>query len=140
MLNESKSNFWFLSHHHSNFYLLLMHKHCDLDFGYNFLWWNENRNTVLDTFRGGSQTTLTRFWLFFWPPTPLRWHFLPYKRWQKVKIFDYLPTSFCQRSLWTPPCFNYQNKVCCYRLNSTLVVAYIIHQNICSRYCLFFCT
>ena len=24
---------------------------------------------------------------FFWPPTPLRWHFLPNKRWQKVDIF-----------------------------------------------------
>ena len=39
---------------------------------------------------------------FFWPPTPLRWHSLPYKRWQKVCFLDYLPTSSCQRSLWTP--------------------------------------
>ena len=31
---------------------------------------------------------------FFWPPTPLRWHFLRYKRWQKVDILGqptYLP-------------------------------------------------
>ena len=28
---------------------------------------------------------------FFWPPTPLRWHFLPYECWQKVDIFG-LPT------------------------------------------------
>ena len=34
-------------------------------------------------FRRHSQTTLTRFWT----PTPLCWHFLPYKRWQKVDIF-----------------------------------------------------
>ena len=31
---------------------------------------------------------------FFSPPTPLRWHFLWYKRWQKV-------ASSCKRSLWT---------------------------------------
>ena len=37
---------------------------------------------------------------FFWPPTPLRWHFLPYECWQKVNIFG-LPT--CIRSLWTTP-------------------------------------
>ena len=24
---------------------------------------------------------------FFWPPTPLRWQFLRYERWQKVDIF-----------------------------------------------------
>ena len=35
--------------------------------------------------RGRSQTTLTRFWLF-WPPTPLCWHFLWYDCWQKVDI------------------------------------------------------
>ena len=29
--------------------------------------------------------------IFFWSPTPLRWHFLPNKSWQKVKIFG-LPT------------------------------------------------
>ena len=24
---------------------------------------------------------------FFWPPYPLRWHFLPYRNWQKFDIF-----------------------------------------------------
>ena len=27
---------------------------------------------------------------FFWPPTPLCWHFLPYECWQKVEIFGQL--------------------------------------------------
>ena len=36
--------------------------------------------------RGRSQITLTRFWLF-WPPTPLRWHFLSYENWQKGQHF-----------------------------------------------------
>ena len=52
--------------------------------------------------RGRSQTTFTRFG-FFWPPTPLRWHFLWYKRWPKVDIFDHLPPSSCKYSLWTTP-------------------------------------
>ena len=36
--------------------------------------------------RGHSQTTLTRF-VFFWPPTPLRLHFLWYKSLHKVDFF-----------------------------------------------------
>ena len=44
-----------------------------------------------------------QFFGLFWPPTLLRWHFLPYKRWQKVDILDYLPPSSFQRSLWTTP-------------------------------------
>ena len=52
--------------------------------------------------RGRSQTTFTRFG-FFWPPTPLRLHFLWYKSLQKVNFFDHLPPSSCKRSLWTAP-------------------------------------
>ena len=37
------------------------------------------------------KNTLTIFWLF-WPPTPLRWHFLWDKHWQKVDIFG--PSTF----------------------------------------------
>ena len=51
---------------------------------------------------GRSQTTFTRF-VFFWPPNPLRLHFLWYKSLQKVNFFDHLPPSSCKRSLWTPP-------------------------------------
>ena len=40
---------------------------------------------------------------FFWPPTPLRLHFIWYKSLQKVNFFDHLPPSSCKRSLWTPP-------------------------------------
>ena len=40
---------------------------------------------------------------FFWPPTPLRWHFLWYECWQKWTFLDHLPTSSCKRSLWTTP-------------------------------------
>ena len=54
--------------------------------------------------RGRSQTTFTRSG-FFWPPTPLRLHFLWYKSLQKVNFFDHLPPSSCKRSLWTPPNF-----------------------------------
>ena len=43
-------------------------------------------NAISYRLRGRSQTMLTKFWLF-WPPTPLRWHFLWYKHWQKVDIF-----------------------------------------------------
>lgn len=32
--------------------------------------------------------------------SPLRWHLLPYKRWQKVSIFGLLT---CKRSLWMTP-------------------------------------
>ena len=48
----------------------------------------------------------------FWPPIPLRLHFLPYKSWHFLTtyppllvnaLFDYLPTSFCKRTLWTTP-------------------------------------
>ena len=42
---------------------------------------------------------------FFWPPTPLRLHFLWYKSLQKVNFFDHLPPSSCKRSLWTAPNF-----------------------------------
>ena len=64
--------------------------------------WNEQTMRELHTLRGRSQTTFTRF-VFFWPPTPLRLHFLWYKSLQKVNFFDYLPPSSCKRSLWTPP-------------------------------------
>ena len=57
--------------------------------GLNWFWAVWVRATY--TVRGRSQTMLTRFWLF-WSPTPLRWHFLPYKRWQKSTFLDYLPT------------------------------------------------
>ena len=40
---------------------------------------------------------------FFWPPTPLRLHFLWYECLQKVDILDHLPTESCKHSLWTPP-------------------------------------
>ena len=59
-----------------------------------FLEWKE--------IRGRSQTTFTRFG-FFWPPTPLRLHFLLYKGLQKVNFFDHLPPSSCKCSLWTAP-------------------------------------
>ena len=55
--------------------------------------------------RGRSKTTLTRFCLFR-PPTPLRWHFLWYKRWQKVDIFgppNYHGVYLClifEMSIW----------------------------------------
>ena len=52
--------------------------------------------------RGRSQTTFTNFG-FFWPPTPLRLHFLWYESLQKVNFFDHLPPSSCKRSLWTTP-------------------------------------
>ena len=53
--------------------------------------------------RGRSQTTLTRF-LLFWPPTPMHWHFVWYNRWQKSEIFwtTYLPrlvNVVCERTL-----------------------------------------
>ena len=41
---------------------------------------------------------------FFWPSTPLRWHFLPpYECWQKVDLFGSPTPSSCERSLWTAP-------------------------------------
>ena len=40
----------------------------------------------LNSLRGHSQTTLTRFWLFL-TTYPLRWHFLRYECWQKVDTF-----------------------------------------------------
>ena len=52
--------------------------------------------------RGRSQTTFTKFG-FFWPPTPLRLHFLWYESLQKVDFFDHLPPSSCKRSLWMAP-------------------------------------
>ena len=61
------------------------------------------------TLWGRSQTTLTRFCLF-WTPTPLRWHFLPYKSWQNLTFLNYLPTSSCKRSLWTTPlCWSFNS-------------------------------
>ncbi len=54
------------------------------------------------TIRGRSQTTFTKFG-FFWPPTPLRLHFLWYKSLQKVNFFDHLPPSSCKHSLWKAP-------------------------------------
>ena len=62
----------------------------------------------MSSLRGRSQTTFTRFG-FFWPPTPLRLHFLWYKCLQKVDFLDHLPPSSCKRSLWTPPKFIIQN-------------------------------
>jgi len=53
-------------------------------------------------YRGRSQTTFTRFG-FFWPPTPLRLHFLWNKSLQKLNFFDQLPLSSCKRSLWMTP-------------------------------------
>ena len=52
--------------------------------------------------RGRSQTTFTRF-VFFWPPTPLRLHFLWYKSLQKVGFLTTYPPSSCKRSLWMAP-------------------------------------
>ncbi len=52
--------------------------------------------------RGRSQTMFTKFG-FFWPPTPLRLHFLWYESLQKVDFFDHLPPCSCKHSLWTPP-------------------------------------
>ena len=52
--------------------------------------------------RGRSQTTLTGFWPFL-STCPLRWHFLPYKRWKNKIFLDYLPPPpvnvFCERPL-----------------------------------------
>ena len=53
-------------------------------------------------FRGRSQTTFTRFG-FFWPPIPLRLHFLCYKCLKRADFFYNLPPFSCKRSLWTPP-------------------------------------
>ena len=72
-------------------------------------WYHYPLMTYLTTIWGRSQTTFTNYvhklrWQnfgFFWPPTPLSWHFLWYERWQKVDIFG--PPTSCKRSLWTPP-------------------------------------
>ena len=52
-----------------------------------FAWERHKYRTIIILrsywYRGCSQTTLTRFWLFL----TLRWHFLPYERWPKVDIF-----------------------------------------------------
>ena len=45
-----------------------------------------------------------QLFVFFWPPTPLCWHFLPYKRWQKSQHFwtSYPPllvNVVCKRQL-----------------------------------------
>ena len=49
---------------------------------------------------GRSQTTLTSFWPFL-TTYPLRWHFLPYKRWQKRDISGLPPlvNVVCERLL-----------------------------------------
>ena len=51
---------------------------------------------------GRSQTTFTRF-VFFWPPTPLRLHFLRYKSLQKVDFMTTYPPTLvnvvCERPL-----------------------------------------
>ena len=39
----------------------------------------------------------------FWPPTPVRLHFLWYKSLRKVDFFDHLPPTSCKRSLWMAP-------------------------------------
>ena len=49
-------------------------------------WQFAKRDTWEHGTKGRSQTTLTRFWLFFWPPTALGWHFLWYERWQEMDI------------------------------------------------------
>ena len=53
---------------------------------------SKQRISTANQVRGHSQTTLTRFWLFL-PPTPLCWHFLWYKCWQKWTFLDHLPTA-----------------------------------------------
>ena len=41
---------------------------------------------------------------FFWPPTPLRWHFYGMNVDKKWTFMDHLPTSSCSKcSLWTAP-------------------------------------
>ena len=52
--------------------------------------------------RGAFTNYVYKIWLF-WPPNPLRLHFLWYKSLQKVDFLDHLPPSSCKRSLWTPP-------------------------------------
>jgi hypothetical protein len=60
------------------------------------------------TIRGHSQTTFTRFG-FFWPPTPLRFHFLWYKSLQKVDFLTTYPPPLvnvvCERPLRLCRCF-----------------------------------
>ena len=67
-------------------------------------------NILFSNFRGCSQTTFTRF-VFFWPITPLRLHFLWYKSLQEVDFFDHLPPSSCKRSLWTTPNLKYSHVI-----------------------------
>ena len=52
---------------------------------YYSFWTSWRRCLSHERIRGRSKTTLARFQLF-WPPTPLCWHFLWWKRWQKVDI------------------------------------------------------
>ena len=59
------------------------------------------RRSAASELRGRSQTMFTKFGVF-WPPTPLRLHFLWFKCLQKVDFFDRLSPSSCKRSLWTP--------------------------------------
>ena len=76
-------------------------------------------------FRGRSQTSFTNFvdnlfFLFFWPPIPLIWHYLPYKRWQKVDNY-WLP-SLCQRSLWA---LLRERSIFCDFFHHTVIIYYL---------------
>ena len=72
-----------------------------LHFNFIFLWFHEmsfdfstnprTENVANTLWWGGIPKLCCHVFGLFWPPTPLRWHFLPYKRWQKQDIFG-LPT------------------------------------------------
>ena len=64
---------------------------------YKTWWFNISIIKTFRYVRGCSQTTFTRF-VLYWPPTILRLHFLCYKSLQKVDFFDRLPPSSCKRS------------------------------------------
>ena len=66
-----------------------------------------DKRALLAQLRGRSQTTLTSFCLSLttYPPT------LTFSKYlinvdKKSTFLDYLPTSSCQHSLWTPPYYN----------------------------------
>ena len=67
-----------------------------------FLWSEFLHNFLI---KGRSQTTLTRFWLFFWPPNSLCWHFLPLWTLTKSGPFwtTYLPRLANVVNLCTTP-------------------------------------
>ena len=52
---------------------------------------------------GCSQTTLTRFWLFFDHLPPCVDIFYGMNVGKKWTFLDHLPTLYCKRSLWTTP-------------------------------------